>query len=161
MWLARSIAARLAPTALRAVPIITLATLAGWLYWPGPAGAAACAASILAAALLSSAIATFMTLTMFWTISGTGITTLISTVAYLLGGMIIPLPLFPDWLQPVLEFLPFRGLIDTPFRLFLGHIPLERLPWVLGHQLAWIAGIVVVSRWMLSRLVRRLVVQGG
>ena len=36
--------------------------------------------------------------------------------------MIIPLPLFPDWAQPVVWALPFAGLVDLPFRVYTGHI---------------------------------------
>ena len=34
----------------------------------------------------------------------------------------VPLPLFPDWMQSVIYWLPFAGLGDTPYRLYMGHI---------------------------------------
>jgi ABC-2 type transport system permease protein len=77
------------------------------------------------------------------------------------SGSLVPLPLFPEWTQAFLSILPFRGLVDTPFRLYLGHIPPGDVLFHLAHQLAWAASIVVVGRWVLSRGVRRLVVQGG
>jgi ABC-2 type transport system permease protein len=80
---------------------------------------------------------------------------------FILSGMIVPLPLFPDWAQPVLNALPFRGLVDVPFRLYMGHIPQEEIIPMLVHQLVWIVGLVVLGRWVLSRGMRRLVVQGG
>ena len=31
----------------------------------------------------------------------------------------------------------------------------------LGHQLVWVAILVLIGRWVLSRGLRRLVMQGG
>ena len=72
-----------------------------------------------------------------------------------------PIPFFPEWAQAVMEVLPFRGIVDTPYRLYLGHIPTSEALFHLGHQLAWTAALVLAGRWVLSRGVSRLVVQGG
>jgi ABC-2 type transport system permease protein len=57
--------------------------------------------------------------------------------------------------------LPFRGLCDAPFRLYMGHIPVDEAWAVLLHQWTWIFILVGLGAWMLSRAKRRLVVQGG
>jgi len=160
-WYSRALAARLAPTALRAAPLLAIAAAAGWIRWTGPANVAACAAALLGAVLLSAALSTLVTISLFWTISGQGVNQLVVTLSFLLSGMIVPLPLFPDSFQPVLAALPFRGLCDAPYRLYTGHIPLRELPAALAHQLAWTAGLIFFGRWLLRRAVRRLVVQGG
>ena len=43
-------------------------------------------------------------------------------VVIVFSGLIIPLPLFPDWLQPLLYWQPFRGLADVPYRIYGGNI---------------------------------------
>ena len=160
-WYARAIANRTAPAVLRAIPMLIIATLAGWIRWPGPASLVAFGASLLAAVSLTSAISMLMTISMFWTISGRGITVAMSPALFLLSGMIIPIPLFPDFLKPLLSALPFCGLMDLPFRLFTGYIPAGAAMGVLLRQLAWTAGLIVFGRMLLGRAVRRLVVQGG
>lgn len=161
LWYAREIANRIAPVTLRAAPMLVVATLAGWLHWPGPANLAAFALAILAAALLASAISLLMTISMFWTLSGRGITLILSPTMFLLSGMIIPIPLFPDFLQPLLRALPFVGLIDLPIRLFVQHIPAAAAVNVFAYQLAWTAGLIILGREVMRRATRRLVVQGG
>lgn len=161
LWYARAVANRVAPTALRCLPILTVAALAGWLPWPGWAGLFGGIASLVLAALVSSAIATLMTLSLFLTISGQGVSTLISMFSYLLSGMVLPLPLFPDSLQAVLRLLPFRAFCDLPFRVAGGHIPADRIPGVLGFQLLWVLILVLAGRLILQMVSRRLVVQGG
>jgi ABC-2 type transport system permease protein len=83
------------------------------------------------------------------------------TVAYLFSGMILPLPLYPDWAQSLINFLPFRGLIDVPFRVYLGHLPPAQIPALLLQQLIWAAVLITFGRWLLGRARLRLVVQGG
>ena len=60
-----------------------------------------------------------------------------------------------------MSILPFKGLVDTPYRLYLGHIPPGDMLFHVAHQMIWVAVIVIFGRWILSRGVRRLVVQGG
>ncbi len=160
-WYARAIASRVAPTLLRAAPMLVVATLIGWISWPLGPELLAFAAALAGAAALGAAIWVLMTITMFWTIAGEGVAGLVGGAMFLLSGMIVPLPLMPDWLQPVLAWLPFRGLCDVPHRLFVGSLPVGALPAALAHQLAWTAGLVVFGRWLMGRGLRRLVVQGG
>ena len=75
--------------------------------------------------------------------------------------MIVPLPLFPDWAQPIVQALPFAGLVDLPFRVFTGHIPAGAVASVLQQQIFWTIALVVFGRWLLSLGMRRVVVQGG
>jgi ABC-2 type transport system permease protein len=161
-WFARAVAFRSAPTLLRSVPLLVLA----WLFFGMrlPAGLPALLAflgAMAAALLLSAAITTLINVTMMWTIAGQGTWVLVSALAWLFSGMIVPLPLFPDWAQPVLAVLPFRGLMDAPFRLYMGHLPAAHAVATIVHQLAWSAAFVMFGRWLLSRGTRRLVVQGG
>ena len=161
-WFSRSLAARIAPTLLRALPIFIIAGLFFQLQPPPSwASAGAWAAATCGALLLSAAVSTLLTISLLWTISGEGIATLVPAGVFLLSGMIVPLPLFPDWCQPVLNALPFRALIDVPFRLYLGHIPPDQALTALAQQLFWIAGFIGIGRWMLARGARRLIVQGG
>lgn len=161
-WFCRMIALRSAPTLLRCIPMFIVAGL--FLGLQAPASWASFAAFVLAlfgALMLSCALSELVTISMFWTISGEGIGRLVCACTVLLSGMIVPLPFFPDWAQPILNALPFRGVVDVPFRLYMGHMPPHAIGEVLAFQLTWTAGLVVAGRWVLSRGLRRLVLQGG
>jgi ABC-2 type transport system permease protein len=162
LWFARTLASRLAPAALRAVPIFALAFAFFGLALPrSPAAALAYLAATIGAVTLGTAITMLFTVSLLWTISGEGITQLGCTLVYVLSGMAVPIPLFPDALRPVIEFLPFRGLVDTPFRLYVGSLPPAAALPLLGHQLAWAAALVAVGALLLRRGLRRLEIQGG
>ena len=161
-WYCRSLALRAAPTLLRAVPLIAFAGLFMGMNPPESWGAAgAFVAAMVGALLLSSALTTLFSITMMWTIAGDGVFALSAGIVMFFSGMLIPIPLFPDWVQTVVNVLPFRGLMDTPYRFYLGHIPASDLMLHLAHQLLWATAIVLAGRWLLSRGLRRLVVQGG
>lgn len=169
VWFARSLAWRTAPVFLRMLPMFVVAMLIipvvapGWEL-PPPASAAAFVlwiACFAGAVLVSSALTTLINVSLMWTITGDGVPMLLGTCATMFGGLVIPLPLFPEWAKPVLYALPFAGMLDLPSRVFSGDIAVSSAPWVLAHQLAWTAALVALGRWLLSRGVRRLVVQGG
>ena len=98
---------------------------------------------------------------MLWTLSGEGVDRILPSFVTVLSGMVVPLPLFPDWMQPFLSWQPFRGLCDVPYRIYSGNIPISEAANEIVFTLAWTVVIVWFGRYLLSRGVRRLVVQGG
>ena len=162
VWYARAIALRTAPALLRSVPMFLLALPFFGMQPPASlASALAWMATTLGALLVASAITVLMNLTLLWTTSGDGINRLLSSVTIVLSGGIIPLPLFPDWAQGALNLLPFRAIMDVPFRLYMGHMPPGEVWGALVHQLAWAIILILLGRWALARGLRRVVVQGG
>lgn len=162
LWFSREVANRIAPTLLRASPLIPIAML--FFGMRGPDSLAALLAAVVSlscAVLLSAAFTTLSTVVLLFTIGGQGIRTLMTALVWMFSGLILPMAFFPDWAQPVLEFLPFRGLMDTPFRLYMGNLPITEAVPLIAHQLAWTAAIVILGRAVLERGRRRIVVQGG
>jgi ABC-2 type transport system permease protein len=169
LWFMRAMAWRTAPTILRAVPVVVFAMLLlpvfGLEEWrlrpPQLASGVAFVAAIVCALLLSCALTTLMNISLIWTISADGVVAIFAALVTLLSGMIIPLPLFPSWAQSVLVALPFAGLVDLPYRVYTGNIEAARVSSVLVRQIFWTVVLVLLGRWLLSRGMRKLVVQGG
>jgi ABC-2 type transport system permease protein len=170
LWFARALAARSAPVLLRLAPMAIVAAgllpLLGLGEWalPAPASAGAGAlwlASFLGALLLSATLTTAIHAGLLWTGGGEGVPILTGTLALLAGGLVIPLPLFPGWAQPILLALPFAGMLDLPARVYTGAIPLCSAGWVLLHQALWSAALFALGRWLLGRQLQRIGVQGG
>ncbi len=162
LWFARCAAALAAPILLRGAPLLTIAGLFLGLSAPHtPMAAAAWVLTTLSAIILAAALWTLTTISLLWTVSGEGVSRLVPALSYVLSGMVVPIPLMPPWAQPMLNFLPFRGLMDIPFRLYLGDIPANQVWSLLTFQWAWIGVFVLCGRWLLLSGIRRLVVQGG
>lgn len=169
-WYARALAWRTVRTGLRFGPLVLLAAVVfpwvglGTYALPGPASAAAAGwfvCAIALSALLSTAVTLLIQVIMLWTVSPDGVLRIVPALTMVLSGSVVPLPLFPDWLQPFLAVQPLRGLVDTPTRLYGGDL----VGMEAAAALVWSAGWVVVLVWLgrvgLERGVRRLVVAGG
>lgn len=161
-WFTRAIAMRTAPTLLRSVPLLAVAALLLGMQAPESwASGLAFAVTMFGALLLSCAITNILSISLLWTISGEGVTGFAPAIVMTFSGMIVPIPFFPEWAQSIIRILPFSGLVDTPYRLYLGHLPASDLPLLFAHQLLWTAAFVLLGRWMLSRALKRMTVQGG
>jgi len=158
----RALAMRLLPTLLRSIPVIILAGLFLELSAPVSwAAGMAFGASLVNATLLSTAMTTMVIISLFWTISGEGIQRLIPHVTMLLSGMVVPLPLFPEWMQPFLNLQPFRGILDIPSRIYTGVIPIAEIHYYLGFQLIWFLFFVASGKYLIEKAMKRFVIQGG
>lgn len=82
-------------------------------------------AATLGGLILSCAITMLLNISLFWSVSGEGIVRIVPMLINLLSGNIIPLPLFPDWLQPVLRYQPFSGVLDGPAQIFCGTMGMD------------------------------------
>ena len=76
----------------------------------------------------------------------------------LLGGVLLPLSLYPDWARAVLQWLPFQAVAYTPTALYLGKLDILR---GLGAQALWVLALWLIVRLVWTRALDRLTVQGG
>ena len=169
-WYARAVARRTATPLLRAIPMVITAGLVlrllGMSRWAlsGPAGWDAallfCASMVLVVAL-SAAVATVVDILTVATLSDRGVNALIGPLIIVFSGSLVPLPLFPDWLQRGLALQPFAGLIDVPFRIYTGHLSAVAAASGLVRQAVWVVLIILIGRWLMARVMARLQTQGG
>ncbi len=162
LWMARAIAERAAPTALRAAPVAVIALACLDMRFP-PSWQAVLlfAVAIVGAVWLGASIGVLLTLSLFWTFSSRGPILVSTALVNLLSGMLVPLQLFPRWAQPWLRWQPFRGLSDTPFRLYVGSLAGRDALTALLFQFGWAIALTLTARVWLRRVQRRMVVQGG
>jgi ABC-2 type transport system permease protein len=107
--------------------------------------------AIAAANLLQFLIVFPIQLVAFWADNVWSLMAMHRFVSSLLGGLYIPLALFPDSGRRILEALPFRYLFAFPVETLLGRVsPRE---WAAGMAvcLAWCAGFALVGRWVWRR----------
>jgi ABC-2 type transport system permease protein len=169
-WFARTLAFRSAPAVLRMFPMLAVTyfvlPLVGLGEWalPAPASMASgllFACSVVGTLFLSTAFTTILHIALMWTVSGEGFNRIMPGLVTVLSGLVVPLPLLPDWLQPFLYWQPFRGMADVPYRIYSGHIPVDAAIVEIGVQWLWFAVIVWIGYWLLTRARRNLVIQGG
>jgi ABC-2 type transport system permease protein len=77
-----------------------------------------------------------------------------------LGGMFLPLDIFPPWLQRISEWLPFRFIINAPAKIFVsfeGTLFVQAVAGSMAYIGVAAAALGLLWRW--GR--RRVVVHGG
>lgn len=161
-WYFRSMALRIVPTIMRSIPLFILAGFFFGLTAPVSIGAGiGFVISLIFSTFLSAAMTTAVLISLFWTISGEGILRLLPHTSLILSGMLVPLPLFPWWMQPFLSLQPFRCIIDIPIRIYTGVIPTSNLMPYIMLQVVWCLIFIFGGKWLMNRALKRVVIQGG
>lgn len=164
-WFARMLALRLARASLRCLPILAVAFFlpAGYrLHLPPDAAAFGLfLLSMALAALLVVALSMFVCLLTFVTLTPHTSRMLIGVTGELAMGSLIPIPLMPEGLQRVLDFLPFRYVADFPFRIYSGNIAGAQAWLGIGAQVFWIVSLAMLGIYGFRRVQKHIVVQGG
>ncbi|WP_108672438.1 ABC transporter permease [Peribacillus acanthi] len=164
-WYAKLLAQRLSSALLRCFPILIVA-----FFLPEPYRMtlpSSLTASILffltliLGLLLVVAISMFIYISVFFTMSPVGSTLIIGVLGEFFAGLIIPVPLMPEWLKSIAYVLPFRYTADFPFRIYSGHIPQNDALIGVLIQLTWLVALIWLGKLGLNKALRRVVVQGG
>ena len=143
------------------VPILFGAALFGFRLPTDPTSVVLLPVSIALAVTVSFACRFLVNLAAFWILEVRGPVLVYVLISGLLGGHLIPVQLFPGWLQVVAYATPFPSIIQFPIDLVTGQAAGGRAVLVVAVQLAWSVALLMLGRLVLRRATRRLVVQGG
>jgi ABC-2 type transport system permease protein len=97
----------------------------------------------------------------FWTPNAKGISRFAFIFAMFFSGFLMPLRLYPEWLQTVAHWTPFPHMLNTVVELYLGLLQGPLLWQALLMQALWAIGLAIVGQILLKTAVRRLVILGG
>jgi len=81
-------------------------------------------------------------------------------LAFILGGMLIPLDFYPSWMQSLSKSLPFAYMMYGPARLFV-RPDTQLFIQILVGQLLWLTLIGGLLVLVFTRGIRRLAINGG
>lgn len=96
----------------------------------------------------------------FWLEDTTGLVLIYSRLLWLLGGLLIPLELFPESWQPILRNLPFATIIYAPARLFI-HPTWNDAIAILLRQSVTLLILAIGVQWVYRIAVQRIHANGG
>lgn len=101
-----------------------------------------------------------LALSAFWLEENTALTWIYSKLVFTLGGMLIPLELFPDWLEKISRHLPFAYVTYAPAKLAVAYSSSGFIN-TLVYQLGYLGFFIAVSLLVFRRGVKALNVNGG
>ena len=161
-WLAQDLGRALVNLLLRGILFMLLFELAYDLTYPQTAVHwLIVSISIMLSWLISFGFRFLVNLAAFWTPNAKGIGRFGFVMAWFFSGQLMPLRLFPDWVQTIAAFTPFPHMLNTVVELYIGIID-GPAAWVaLLTQLIWAISLVIICQFVLKTAVRRLVILGG
>ena len=78
----------------------------------------------------------------------------------MLGGVLLPITLFPDRVQRIVELLPFASVVYGPARMFV-EPDAAYLAGLLARQAALVAAFALLAAAVYAAAVRRIHAHGG
>ena len=96
----------------------------------------------------------------FWLEDTSGLLLIYSRLTMILGGMLIPVQLFPEALQPMLFALPFVDVVYGPSRLFV-HPSVDGFVHLLAHQTAYVVAASLLVAFIYKAALKRVFANGG
>lgn len=90
-----------------------------------------------------------------------GISMIMGTIINFLSGTVIPLSIYPEWAQAILEWTPFPALASTPVLIFMGQLGGMELFKQFMISIVWAVILNVLAFLSFRRSVRHVVVFGG
>lgn len=112
------------------------------------------------ALLLDAFLAVLIGLLAFWLEEVTPVFWIYQKLLFTVGGLFLPLEMFPEQLQQVARWLPFQFITYAPARAFVAFEPDFVLQAVMG-QVVYIAVLSALVALVWRRAQQRLVVHGG
>lgn len=165
MWFARDCATRFTKALLRCFPILIVASfLPGTYRFNGPASFYSFILFIISMLIGTMVVVAYCMLVYiftFYTISPMGIRMTMVMLADFLSGGLVPLPLLPEWLTKYIYLSPFAAMQNTPFRIYSGNIPLNEGWQAILLQGFWAIVLIIVGKAIMSKAIKKVIVQGG
>lgn len=96
----------------------------------------------------------------FWIEEVRGYELVYSRLVMILGGMMVPLDIFPNWLEKIARVLPFQHIVYVPATHVVGTSFQDFWP-AFFVQWSWICVFLVITTFIFYLGVKRLNVNGG
>ena len=161
-WLASWIGRSTYTFVARGLPPTLLGAIAFDLVWPDDVGTwIGFLVSVVLASIVGFGLRFVVNLTAFWLLDNRGLDQLVTLVLTVLGGLLVPVVLFPSWLESVARTLPFAAMVQLPAEVFMNRHHGADLIAVLGVQVAWVGALLLAGRSLLAAATRKVVIQGG
>jgi ABC-2 type transport system permease protein len=165
MWFSKTISTRLATAFVKSVPLIIVTLLLpAELRLKGPLGIQEFIMFIIAmffAIFIMTALINFYYISIFYTNTSKGTTSIFYAILSFFGGGLIPIALMPAIWQKICYILPVGLAGDLPFRLYTGNISVQNGIVFIGMQIIWIVVLILLGNLILNNRLKKVVIQGG
>lgn len=165
IWFFKTISSRIAACSLKCIPILLIVPfLPRGINLNGPVSIGALvlfAITLFIGMFIISAVINLFYISIFYTMTSKGTTSIFYALLEFFGGGFIPIALMPSVWQKMCYLLPVSLATDLPFRIYTGSINLLEGLKYIGIQFIWIGVLVILGNIFLNRILKKVVIQGG
>lgn len=97
----------------------------------------------------------------FWTVNVWGLRVLKEGVITFFSGALVPISLFPGWLESLSMYLPFQSMVYVPVSIYAGTLKGTDAYMAIGMQGVWLAALYLVVRFIWSQAIKKVTIFGG
>ena len=97
----------------------------------------------------------------FYTLSVENISFCYTAVVSFFAGQLVPLWMFPEWAQGIVNVLPFRCIYDVPMSIFIGRMATAEAARAIALQIVWVAILWGCGSLAWRRVRSHVISQGG
>lgn len=119
------------------------------------------AVSLVLGTSVSVACVYLVAVTGFWLVETRGLQVFYMLASGFLGGLFVPLALFPGWLRTIASATPFPSIMMYPVDVVSGMGGLAHASGLVLAQSGWLALVVAIGQVLTRAGRRKLEVQGG
>lgn len=146
----------------RGLPSVLLgAVVVGMRVPTAPASYLLGAVSLALGIVVSAATVYLIAVVGFWLVETRGLQILYMLASGFLGGLYVPIALFPHWLRILAAATPFPSIMMYPIDVLSGLGGVSGAARLVLAQLAWLAAVAAAGQLLTRAGRRRLEVQGG
>ncbi len=164
-WYIKSIAKKYSAVILRFLPIIILGLVLPKPFNMGLPNSIYSFILFILTLLLGSILLVSIIMIIhiigFFTNEDKGISSIIIIISNFLSGSTLPVPLLPNIVQKITEYLPFRLISDLPFRIYSGNISINYALQSIVLQIIWIIILITFGILIMRKVLNKVCIQGG
>ena len=90
-----------------------------------------------------------------------GVNQIMEAVTALFSGALIPIAFFPEIVQKIFDFFPFKSIIYTPCMIFQNKLGSYEMCIAIGRQIFWVIAMMFIGKIMYKALIKNLTILGG
>ncbi|MCF0136537.1 MAG: ABC-2 family transporter protein [Bacteroidales bacterium] len=117
--------------------------------------------SMVAGYVIMFSVCVMSGLLSFWLMNSWGLRNARIAIVNFLSGSLIPFFMLPEWMQTVIGYLPFKGIVYTPTMIYMGQYDMKETLFQLGLQVFWAVVMWLLTRLLCNAAIKRVSVNGG
>ena len=147
-------------------PILVVSNFVFKIPCPSVKGLLVFLVCTILAYLIIYLIRILISLVCFWVIEASALLIFINVIIDLLSGQFLPSWFLPDWLKNIMDLFPFIWTYQKPIEILLSNskyntLSIQNLMQVIGMQIFWISGLIVLVSITWKKALNNLQIQGG